>query len=109
MLDATNSFGRLYIKRWTKKDITGALFQAFLGLIIHLGLINYTGHRYRLWGNTWKGNQFVRSVMPHYKFEMILKAWHYMDYGQYTAEEIKKNKKKDPFWTVRRCVRKGLE
>ena len=99
MLDATNSFGRLYVKRWTK-DITGALFQAFLGLIIHLGLINYTGHRYRLWENTWKGNQFVRSVMPYTKFELILKAWHYVDYGDYTAEEIKDNKKNDPFWPV---------
>eukprot|EP01035_Chromulina_nebulosa_P032202 gene32202-42990_t len=100
MLDATNSFGRLYVKRWTK-DITGALLQAFLGLVIHLGLINYTGHRWRLRENTWKGNHFVvRSVMPLTKFEMILRAWHYVDYGQYTAEEIKENKKNDPFWPV---------
>ncbi len=100
MLDATNSFGRLYVKRWAK-DITGALLQAFLGLIIHLGLINYTGARDKLWENSWKGNKFVRSsVMPYHRFELILKAWHYVDYGQYTAEEIKENKKNDPFWPV---------
>jgi hypothetical protein len=98
MLDATNSFGRLYVKRWS--DITGALFQAFLGLIIHLGLINYTGVRPKLWENSWKGNQFVRSVMTYNRFETILKAWHYEDYGLYTAEEIKENKKNDPFWPV---------
>ena len=91
MLDATNSFGRLYVKRWS--DITGALFQAFLGLIVHLGLINYTGVRPKLWENSWKGNQFVRSVMTYNRFETILKAWHYEDYGHYTAEEIKENKK----------------
>ena len=55
MLAATNSYGRLYVKRWTTK-ITGAEFQAFLGLVIHIGLINHTGLREKLWENTWKGN-----------------------------------------------------
>jgi hypothetical protein len=31
---------------------------------------------------------------------MILRAWHYVDYGNYTAEEIKENKQKDPFWPI---------
>jgi hypothetical protein len=48
MLAATNSYGRLYVKRWTTK-ITGAEFQAFLGLVIHIGLINHTGLREKLW------------------------------------------------------------
>jgi hypothetical protein len=31
---------------------------------------------------------------------MILKAWHYTDYAQYTAEEIVTLKQADPFWPV---------
>lgn len=99
MCQATSSFGRLYVKRWTK-PITIDEFHAFLGLVIHLGLISYTGLRQKLWENSWKGNQFVRAVMTYNRFEMILRAWHYMDYGEYTAEEIKQNKKNDPFWPV---------
>ena len=96
---ATSSYGRLYIKRWTK-EVSFDEMQAFLGLVIHLGLINSTGYRQQLWENTWKGNQFVRSVMTYSRFEMILKAWHYVDYAKYTAEEIKENKRGDPFWPV---------
>ena len=99
MLVATNSYGRLYVKRWTKA-VTGAELQAFLGLVIHIGLINHTGTREKLWENTWKGSKFCRSVMPYHRFEMIIKAWHYVDYAQYTAEEIKDNKQADPFWPV---------
>ena len=38
--------------------------------------------------------------MTYYRFEMIMRAWHYVDYAQYTAEEIKQNKQADPFWPV---------
>jgi hypothetical protein len=31
---------------------------------------------------------------------MIMRAWHYEDYAQYTNEEIKQNKQADPFWPV---------
>ena len=74
--------------------------QAFLGLIIHMGLINYTGERPKLWANTWKGNVFVRSVMSNARFEKILRAWHYTDYAEFTPDEITANKASDPFWAV---------
>ncbi len=87
MLAATNSYGRLYVKRWTIK-LKGAELHAFLGLVIHIGLINHTGSREKLWKNTWKGNKFCRSVMTYNRcnrFEMILRAWHYEDYAQHTV------------------------
>jgi len=99
MRKATNNFGRLYVKRFTK-EITFEEFEAFLGIVIHLGLIKHEGDRWRLWQKTWKGNEFVRTVMGYKRFEMILRAWHYADYEKYTADEIKENKKKDPFWPV---------
>ena len=98
MLAATNSFGVLYVKKW--KPVTGSEMQAFLGLIIHMGLINYTGERPKLWANTWKGNVFVRSVMSNARFEKILRAWHYTDYAEFTPDEITANKASDPFWAV---------
>ena len=97
MLTATNSYGRLYVKRWITKS-TGAELQAFLGLVIHIDLTNHTGSREKLWENSWKGNKFCRSVMSYHRFEMILRAWHhYDDYAQYTVEEIIQNKQADPF------------
>jgi len=87
MLAATNSCRRLYVKRWTTK-LKGAELHAFLGLVIHIGLINHTGSREKLWENTWKGNKFCRSVMTYNRcnrFEMILRAWHYEDYAQHTV------------------------
>ena len=41
MLAATDSYGRLYVT----SRATGAELQAFLGLVIHIGLINHTGLR----------------------------------------------------------------
>jgi hypothetical protein len=38
--------------------------------------------------------------MQRDRFEQILKAWHYEDYSQYSAEEIIQHKKDDPFWSV---------
>ena len=98
MYAATNSYGQLYVKKW--KTVSGVDFEAFLGLILYMGLINYTGERQKLWANTWKGNVFVRSVMPYAHFNRILKAWHYTDYANYTPDEIKANKANDPFWAV---------
>ena len=34
------------------------------------------------------------------RFEQILKAWHYENYMEYTAEEIKQLKALDPFWPI---------
>jgi hypothetical protein len=95
MLAATNSCGRLYVKRWTTK-ITGAELQAFLGLVIYIGLINHTGTREKLWENTWKGNKFCRLVMTYNRFEKILRAWNYTDYAQYTVEDILNKNKQIP-------------
>ena len=99
MLHATNSFGRLYVKRWTK-PVSNEEFQAFIGIVLHLGLIKFTGRRQKLWENTKKGNAFVRSIMSQNRFETILKAWHYVNYGEYSADEIKEKKAADPFWPV---------
>ena len=75
--------------------------QAFLGLIIHMGLISYMGDRPKLlWANTWKGNVFARSAMSNARFEKILRAWHYTDYAEFTPDEITANKASDPFWAV---------
>ena len=38
--------------------------------------------------------------MSYNRFEMILRAWHYEDYAQYTVEGILQNKQADPFWAV---------
>jgi len=81
-----NVFGHAYVKMWTNLSLSE--LAAFLGLIVHMGLINYTGIRCKLWQNTRKGNLFARTVMTNERFEQILKAWHYENYSEYTEEKI---------------------
>ena len=38
--------------------------------------------------------------MTNERFQQILKAWHYENYTEYTAEEIRQLRAFDPFWTV---------
>ena len=52
MPTSTKSFDQLYVKKW--QPVSGNEIQAFFGLIIHMGLINYTGERLKLSANTWK-------------------------------------------------------
>ena len=98
MGNATNDFGHLYVKKW--KNLWRSELAAFIGLIVHMGLVNYNGPRHKLWENTWKGSVFVRTVMTEDRFEKILKAWHYQNYAEYTSDEIKQLKALDPFWPI---------
>jgi hypothetical protein len=95
---ATNSYGRLYVKGW-KKDTDISEFLAFIGILIFLGMIGYPSRK-ELFGLGPCRNDFVRSVMKRDRFEQLLKAWHYEDYNEYSAEEIIQFKKDDPFWAI---------
>ena len=103
---STNDFGHAYVKMWTNLSLSE--LAAFLGLIVHMGLINYTGIRCKLWQNTRKGKLFTRTVMTNERFEQILKAWHYEYYSEYTEEKIKQLKALDPFWPIASWVQ-GLK
>jgi hypothetical protein len=50
------------------------------------------------------GSQFVRNLMCETRFTQILKAWHYIDYTQFTAQQLNQNKADDPFWPVKTFV-----
>ena len=42
--------------------------------------------------------------MTESRFSALLRAWHYEDYTEYTANDLKEFKKTDPFWLVKRFV-----
>ena len=98
MLTATNAYGRIYVSGW-KKDADMDELNAFLGIVLFLGLIGYPSRK-DLFGLGPCRNDYVRSIMHRERFEQLLHAWHYEDYSKYTAQEIIQNKKEDPFWPV---------
>ena len=98
MITATNAYGRLYVKGW-KKDLDVPEFHAFLGIILFLCFIGYPSRK-ELFGLGHCRNDYVRSIMQRDRFEQLLKAWHYEDYSQYSADEILHHKAEDPFWPV---------
>jgi hypothetical protein len=98
MLTATNAYGNLYIRGWKKNADIDEL-NAFIGLVLFMGLIGYPSRK-DLFSLGPCRNDFVRSVMQRDRFEQLLHAWHYEDYSQYTAQQIIQLKKDDPFWAV---------
>lgn len=98
MLTATNAYGNLYVRGW-KKNADIHELNAFLGIVLFMGLIGYPSRK-DLFGLGPCRNDFVRSVIQRDRFEQLLHAWHYEDYSQYTAQEIIHHKKDDPFWPV---------
>ena len=51
MGQATNDFGHIYyVKKW--KNLSRSELAAFIGLIDHMGLVNYNGPRHKLWEDT---------------------------------------------------------
>lgn len=55
-------------------------------------------------GKSSYGCQFVQQLMSYARFNSILHAWHYEDYATYTADEIKQEEKKDPFFPVKKFL-----
>ena len=96
---ATNNFAVVTrIKDWKPMPVDE--FNAFLGIVLYLGIVSYPT-RDHVWDSSFKGSRFVRSIMSQVRFEQILHAWHYKDYSQLSAEELKVVKAEDPFWAVR--------
>jgi hypothetical protein len=95
---ATNSYGQLFIKGW--KSVALAEFKAFLAIVLILGIVKYPS-REMAWEKSSYGCQCVQQLMSDARFNSILHAWHYEDYATYTADEIKQEKKKDPFFPVK--------
>ena len=98
MLTATNAYGRIYVSGW-KKDADIDELNAFMAIVLFLGLIGYPSRK-DLFGTGPCKNEYVRSIMHRERFEQMLHAWHYEDYSRYTAQQIIQLKKDDPFWPV---------
>ena len=95
---ATNAYVEVHLIRgWKKLDLPE--FKAFLGIVIHLGIIHYPSRKH-IWSTGPSGSVFIRKIMSKDRFEQILKCWHYRDYSRYTEAEILEGKASDPFWPV---------
>lgn len=101
-LIATNAYGKIKYPGW--KNLEESEFKAFLAVILTFGIINYN-NRSLAFENSEFGNAFIRSIMSLSRFNQLLSAWHYEDYTQHTADELKELKKTDPFWGVKGFVK----
>ena len=95
---ATNSNGVLRYRR-TWKALTLGEFKAFLGCVLHLGVVQYPSRKHA-WNSGPTGSSFLRSIMSRDRFDQILRCWRFLDYNAYTNEQINQMKLADPFWAV---------
>lgn len=102
-VSATNAYGRTFMSKYWKKDLTASEFKAFLAIVIYSGLVKFPD-RDVMFSSGIYGSQFVRNLMTETRFSQILKAWHYIDYTQFTVEQLNQNKSADPFWPVKSFV-----
>jgi hypothetical protein len=100
---ASNAYGRMFMSKYWKKDLTVSKFKAFLAIVIYAGLTKYPDRKL-MFSTGIYGSQFVRNLMCETRFTQILKAWHYIDYTQFTAQQLNQNKADDPFWPVKTFV-----
>lgn len=95
---ASNAYGEYVVKKWT--TLTIAEFKSFLAIIIYFGVVKYP-KRSMPWQKKGKySNPWVRSVMKEYRFEQILKCWHWTDTSLLSEKERKLKNKQHCFWTV---------
>lgn len=100
-LSSTNSFGAHFMRSWEQLGM--AEFKAFLAIILVLGLYKFPGRDWA-WEKNIYGCKFAQNLMSLPRFNSILRAWHFEDYHNYSAEQLKQEKKKDPFFAVKKFV-----
>ena len=105
MVNATNAYGRKYIKGWCRKDgsFNDTCVQelgGLIGIVLMLGIIKYPS-RADVWDQGIYGNEYIQNVMTYRRFNDLLRAWHYEDVTSLSKEELRDLKTADPFWAVR--------
>jgi hypothetical protein len=88
---ASNAYGRMFMSKYLKEDLTVSEFKAFLAIVIYGGLTKYPD-RNLMFSTGIYGSQFIRNLMCETRFTQILNAWHYIDYTQFTAQQLNQNK-----------------
>ena len=98
MISSTNSYGETNIKGW--KKLGPSEFLAFLGVITYMGIVTYTSRK-AYWQHGIKGCEYIKRIMSRDRFQQICRAWHYEKQDQFTQDELKALRKKDPFWAIK--------
>lgn len=99
MVEATNSYGINYIKKWI--TLFPSEFLAFLGIITYMGIVSYSSRR-AYWQHGIKGCEYIKRVMTRERFQQIVRAWHYEVQSGFSELELKALRKEDLFWAVKR-------
>ena len=98
-VDETNAFASdMKVRYW--RELTVAEFKTFLAIILYLGIVKYPSR-----GLAWSlfrfyGSNFVKSMISKFRFETVLRCWHFMNTAKMTEVERKAAKKKDAFYSV---------
>ena len=96
---ATNSFGAMYFRNsW--RNVSAAEFKAFIAIIICLGYVQFPRREVAFDQESGLGCKFIYKLMSEDRFSQVLRAWHYENVSDYTADEITANKQADAFWAV---------
>jgi len=103
---ATNAYGQFNIARWN--TVTIQEFKSFLAIVLYLGVVKYP-KRSMPWQRKGKySSPWVRSVMKEYRFEQILRCWHWTDTSNISDRERKRRNKENSFIGTVKSNSKGI-
>jgi len=97
-IDQTNKYGKYNYKRW--KDVDLAEFKTFLAIILHFGIVKYPQRDMPWRKNSKFSSIWVQERMREYRFNQLLRCWHW-DATVCSPKERAEKNKADCFWTVK--------
>lgn len=99
---ATNWYGNRFVRGW--KDTNMTEIKKFIAIILTMGLVQFPD-RDMAFSKGNLGSKFITSLMLKSRFDQLLRAFHFETHDDIfpnmTKPEMKKAKKKQPFWAVK--------
>ena len=97
-LDATDQYA-------TSSELKEPEFKTFLCCILFTGIVKLPT-RDMLWRDEMCKGTWIESMITRYRFEEILSCWHWTNTYDMERVTYKKNKRVDPFFTVKPFLNK---
>lgn len=90
------------IKKWT--NLSTVELKNYFSIILYMGIVQRPG-RSMYWDDKINGDEFVKSVMKHWRFKQISSCLHWLDTSQVPVNVRISRNKIDGFWTIEEFLR----
>ena len=102
-VENTNSFARnSNVQKWV--DVTINEMQKFHAVLMIFS-ISCPSDRRMAWDDLIFRMPIVCDIMDLFRFEQIMRAWHFIDTSTISRPEVVEKNREDPFWTLEPLVK----